>query len=320
MKKDLVFFVNTSEITAGTRGASLGPGAIMTAVRNKKLTLFNDNPVKYLKEHNYLLDKPTKYKYAKRIDGLVEVYKELNTEISDTLKLGNFPIVLAGDHGSAGGTIAGIKSAFPSKRLGVVWIDAHADMHTPYTTPSGNIHGMPLASALNEDNTPSANNEILGETKELWNKLKNIGGISPKISPQDLVFIAVRDTEEPENAMLDRLGIKNYTVAEVNEKGEKQVLSEIDQRLGECDLIYVSFDVDSMDPELTSHGTGTPVPNGLSIQQAENLLVGLAKLPKLSSIEFVEVNPCLDEKINKMGEVAADLLLKVTQNIKLNKE
>lgn len=315
MEKNLVFFVNTSEITAGTRGSSLGPGAIMTAIRNKELTLFSDKPVKYLKEHNYLLDKPTKYKHAKRIDGLVEVFKELNTEISETLKLGNFPIVLAGDHGSAGGTIAGIKSAFPSKRLGVVWIDAHADMHTPYTTPSGNIHGMPLATALNEDNTPSAHNEILGETGELWQELKNIGGIAPKILPQDLVFIAVRDTEEPENAMIDRLGVKNYTVAEVNQKGEEQVLIEIDQRLSDCDLIYVSFDVDSMDPEVTSHGTGTPVPNGLSVEQAQNLLVGLAKNPKLTSIEFVEVNPCLDEKVNKMGEVAAELLLKVTEHI-----
>ncbi len=318
MEKNIVFFINTSEITAGTRGASLGPGAIMTAIRNKELTLFSDNTVRYIKEHNYLLDKPTKYKYAKRIDGLVEVYKELNTEISEVLKLGDFPIVLAGDHGSAGGTIAGIKSAFPSKRLGVVWIDAHADMHTPYTTPSGNIHGMPLATALNEDNTPSANNEILGETGELWQELKNIGGIAPKILPQDLVFIAVRDTEEPENAMMERLGIKNYTVAEVNEKGESQVLNEIDQRLSDCDLIYVSFDVDSMDPEASSHGTGTPVPNGLSIEQAQNLLVGLAKHPKLTSIEFVEVNPCLDEKVNKMGEVAAELLLKVTDHIKLN--
>jgi arginase len=316
MQKELVFLINTSEITAGTRGASLGPGAIMTAVRKQENTLFGENQVKVLKEQNHLLDLPTKYKFAKRIDGLVEVYKELNIEVSSVLKEGKFPFVLAGDHGSAGGTIAAIKSTFPLKRLGVVWIDAHADMHTPYTTPSGNIHGMPLATALNEDNLPCKKNDILGETGELWQELKTIGGIAPKISPSDLVFIAVRDTEEQEDAMMNRLNIKNYKVEEVNQKGEETVLNEIFEKLNDCDLIYVSFDVDSMDPDVTSYGTGTPVKNGLSIEQASKLLKGLTSNEKTCCVEFVEVNPCLDEKRNKMGEVAADLVLELVEIIK----
>lgn len=316
MHKELVFIINTSEITAGTRGASLGPGAIMTAIRKQEKTLFGDHQVIVLKEQNHLLDLPTKYKFAKRIDGLVEVYKELNVEVSSVLKDGKFPFVLAGDHGSAGGTIAAIKSTYPDKRLGVVWIDAHADMHTPYTTPSGNIHGMPLATALNEDNVPCKKNEILGETGELWQELKNIGGIAPKINPEDLVFIAVRDTEEQEDAMMNRLNIKNFTVNEVTQKGEELVLSEIENKLSACDLIYVSFDVDSMDPDATSYGTGTPVKEGLSINQANNLLKGLAENKKTCCIEFVEVNPCLDEKRNKMGEVAADLVMELDEILK----
>ncbi len=316
MHKELVFIINTSEITAGTRGASLGPGAIMTAIRKQEKTLFGDHQVIVLKEQNHLLDLPTKYKFAKRIDGLVEVYKELNVEVSSVLKDGKFPFVLAGDHGSAGGTIAAIKSTYPDKRLGVVWIDAHADMHTPYTTPSGNIHGMPLATALNEDNVPCKKNEILGETGELWQELKNIGGIAPKINPEDLVFIAVRDTEEQEDAMMNRLNIKNFTVNEVTQKGEELVLSEIENKLSACDLIYVSFDVDSMDPDATSYGTGTPVKEGLSINQANNLLKGLAENKKTCCIEFVEVNPCLDEKRNKMGEVAADLVMDLVEILK----
>ena len=308
MKRDIVFLLNKSEITAGTRGSSLGPGAVMTAARKNNKMFFGDYPIEELKDQNYLLDKSTAYKFAKRIDGLVSVYEDLNQKVSSIIKSNKFPLVLAADHGSAGGTIAGIKSAYPDKRLGVVWIDAHADLHTPYTTPSGNIHGMPLATAINEDNLVCKINDIGEETTNLWNKLKNIGSISPKILPEDLVFIGVRDTEDQENDLINRLSIKNFTVDEVNKKGSSKIVTEIEEKLKECDIIYISFDVDSMDPTYTSHGTGTPVENGLTPREAEELLTAFAKNDKTVCIEFVEVNPCLDEKINKMAEVTAELV------------
>jgi len=308
MKRDIVFLINKSEITAGTRGASLGPGAVMTAARKNNKLFFGDFPVEEITDVNYLLDTTTTHKFAKRIDGLVTIYESLNEKISGILNSGKFPLVIAGDHGSAGGTIAGIKATFPNKRLGVVWIDAHADLHTPYTTPSGNIHGMPLATAINDDNLECKINDVATDTAVLWNRLKTIGEVSPKILPEDLVFIAVRDTEEQENAIMSRLNIKNYSVAEVKQKSVQSVVNEIDSKLKECDLIYISFDVDSMDPAFTSHGTGTPVDNGLTPKQAEEFLIAFAKNEKTACIEFVEVNPCLDEKINKMAEVTAELV------------
>lgn len=316
MNKEIVFLLNKSEITAGSRGASLGPEAIMTAARKKGSPVFGEHAVKKIKCVNELLDKPTSFEFAKRIDGLLQVYNELNSEVSTLLKNNQFPLVLAADHGSAGGTIAGIKSAFPDKRLGVVWIDAHADIHTPYTTPTGNIHGMPLATALNIDNLECQKNEVNTPTKELWRQLKNVGGIAPKITTEDLVYIAVRDTEEQEDALLERHHIKNYKVDEVRQKGVAQVINEIDEKLQNCDLLYISFDVDSMDPEMTSYGTGTPVINGLTPEEAKEILTSLVKKTKTVCLEIVEVNPCLDDKVNKMAEVTLDLIEAVTETLK----
>lgn len=308
MSKDIVLLINRSEITAGTRGASLGPDAIFTAARKHQKSFFVDYPIEEIKEVNYLLDRPTEYKFAKRIDGLLGVYNSLNDKVSSLLLNHKFPLVLAADHGSAGGTLAGIKSAFPSKRIGIVWIDAHADIHTPYTTPSGNIHGMPLATVLNEDNLPCKLNDLSEETIQYWEKLKHVGGIAPKALAEDVVYIAVRDTEEQENKIMERLQIKNYPVDEVRKKGVSSIIHEIETKLTDCDIIYVSFDVDSMDPDLTSHGTGTPVKNGLHPEEATEILTLLAKNEKTVCIEFVEVNPCLDEKVNKMAEVTMSLV------------
>jgi arginase len=304
MYKDITFLLNPSEITAGTRGASLGPFALITAARKNRSSLFGQSPVVCMKDCNSLLDKESTFNFAKNCDGLLTIFKELDTHISAIYKRNNFPFLLSGDHGSAGGTIAAIRNAFPNKRLGVVWIDAHGDIHSPYTTPSGNMHGMPLSTALNEDNLPCKVNDISIEEKELWDSLKNIHGISPKISPEDLVFVSVRDTEEQEDTVIERLRIKNYGVAEVRAKSASQVAVEILHKLEACDLIYISFDVDSMDPQVTSHGTGTPVDNGLFPDEAEIIMKRLLESQKVCCVEFVEINPCLDEKKNEMAEVA----------------
>ena len=304
MYKDITFLLNPSEITAGTRGASLGPFALITAARKNRSSLFGQSPVVCMKDCNSLLDKESTFNFAKNCDGLLTIFKELDTHISAIYKRNNFPFLLSGDHGSAGGTIAAIRNAFPNKRLGVVWIDAHGDIHSPYTTPSGNMHGMPLSTALNEDNLPCKVNDISIEEKELWDSLKNIHGISPKISPEDLVFVSVRDTEEQEDTVIERLRIKNYGVAEVRTKSASQVAVEILHKLEACDLIYISFDVDSMDPQVTSHGTGTPVDNGLFPDEAEIIMKRLLESQKVCCVEFVEINPCLDEKKNEMAEVA----------------
>lgn len=317
MDKDITFIINPSEITAGTRGASLGPYAVITEARKIKNQLFGKYPIQTLSDCNYLLDKDTKFQYAKNAEGLIQVYEAVSDALANVFDLNRFPFVFAGDHGSAGGTIAGIKKQFPEKRIGVVWIDAHGDIHSPYTTPSGNMHGMPVATALAEDNKENQRNTLSTEEKEIWDRLKNIHGICPKILPEDLVYIAVRDIEKEEVDLINRLNICSHSVSDVRNKGAVNIVEEIKSKFVDYDFIYISFDVDSMDPEFTSHGTGTPVENGLKPDEALQIIDALLKTDKVICLEFVEINPCLDEKKNKMAEVAFELAnTLITNNFK----
>jgi len=295
-----------SEIGAGTRGASLGVDAIKIAALDFMSSLFVNIPTEVIPDENSLLYEPVESPYAKRIKGVYTIYERVAQSVQETIKSGLFPIVLAGDHSSAGGTITGIKMANPKRRLGVVWIDAHADMHTPYTSPSGNMHGMPLASALGEDNLENKTHKIDNTTVEWWNKLKNIGKINPKILPEDLVFIALRDYEKEEEALLKKLNIKVIPISEVRKKGVENVVRQTLLHLNKCDDIYVSFDVDSLDSSI-SRGTGTPVSNGLKEREAEDLVASFMQNHKICCFEITEVNPTLDKE-NLMAEIAFNIL------------
>lgn len=315
MRKDITFLINSSEITAGTRGASLGPGAVITAARTLKKNFFGNYNMVYLKDNNNVLDASSDFQFAKNAVALLDVYERISSALGDVFTSNQFPFVLAGDHGSAGGTIAGIKKQFPDKRLGVVWIDAHGDIHSPYTTPSGNMHGMPLSTALNSDNLNSKVNSISNEEKLVWDALKELHGIVPKIHPEDLIFIGVRDLEEQEVSIIEELNIRNILVEEVRSKGTEIVVNEVLTHLNSCDLIYISFDVDSMDPDQTSYGTGTPVKNGLFPEEAETIMKGIIASNKVCCLEVVEVNPCLDDKKNKMAEITFGIVEKLVKKI-----
>jgi arginase len=206
--------------------------------------------------------------------------------------------------------------AHPSKRLGVVWIDAHGDLHTPYTTPTGNMHGMPLATALGEDNLECKSNDPHGDIVDYWNRLKNTGVEGPKLSAEDLVFIGVRDTEKQEDAIMERLNITNHKVESIRSEGTQAIIKKCLDKLSDCDMIYVSFDVDSMDPELSSYGTGTPVANGITPNEAYDFLTAFGEEEKLVCMEFVEVNPCLDNKQNRMAEITFELFEEAANSIK----
>jgi arginase len=161
---------------------------------------------------------------------------------------------------------------------------------------------MPIATALGVDNLESQRNNIDNITANSWNKLK-----SSALRQEDLVYMGVRDTEKEEDYLIQTLNIKNFTVEEIRSLGISKVISDISALLQSCDIIYVSFDVDSMDPDLTSYGTGTPVKGGFSPEEIKGILKGLLLFPKTIALELVEVNPCLDDK-NKMAEVALDIL------------
>ena len=318
MQRTIEIIINNSELTAGTRGSSLGPAAIMTAARKQENLFFGSIPRHKLPDFNHYLDRPVTTPFAKRIEGFSLVFEAVAQQTKMVLTDGKFPLIIAADHGSAAGTIAGIRIAQPEKRLGVVWIDAHGDLHSPYTTPSGNMHGMPLSLSLADDNCEISCNALDPLTQTTWENLKTYGGIIPKINGEDLVFIAVRDTEEEEDAIIARKNITNHTVAELRTVGVAETIRQVEEQLKDCDSIYVSFDVDSMDPELTSFGTGTPVGNGITPEEAKELLTLLARNPKTVCMEFVEVNPCLDNKVNAMAEITFSLIETVTEALNAN--
>lgn len=314
--KEIKLIKNRSDIGAGTRGSDLGIDAIEIAAINKNEDYFNLYAFEDLETENETIYNKVKNSFAKRIESVLNVCTRLSERVEQNLKKGCYPIVLSGDHSSALGTISGIKAAYPLKTLGVVWVDAHADVHSPYTSPSGNIHGMPLAAALSEDNLIFKTNEVSEGTASLWNKLKNIGVEGQKVAPDHIVYFGVRDTEEAEDGMIASNTIKNYTVDEVRYRGFKKCLDEAIQRLDSCDMIYVSFDVDSMDCDLISDGTGTPVPKGFDIEEVTYIIQTFVKTKKTVCFEVVEVNPTLDHKGNKMAEAAFEVLKATTSTIK----
>lgn len=305
-----------SEIGAGTRGASLGVDALKIAALDYMSSFFVNFPSERVETLNNLLYEPVASPYGKRAAGVLEICSRVAESVNATLKSGLFPVVLAGDHSSALGTVAGIKMAYPKRRLGVIWIDAHADMHTPYTTPSGNMHGMPLGAALGLDNKEGALHTPDKGTVEIWEKLKSLGGKEAKILSSDLVFIALRDYEKEEEELLKRLNIRIIPVSEVRKKGVEQVVRQTLLHLSACDDIYVSFDVDSLDSSI-SRGTGTPVSNGLKEREAEDMMAALMQNHKICCFEVTEVNPTLDKE-NLMAEIAFTILQRSVNVLLLN--
>lgn len=319
MDKIIKLIKNRSDIGAGTRGSDLGIDAIEIAAINQNSNYFNQFEFEDVKTHNQSIYDKNKSSFAKRIEHVVEQCTRVCTAVKENLESNYFPIVLSGDHSSALGTLSGIKAAYPEQSIGVFWIDAHADLHSPYTSPSGNIHGMPLAAALADDNLSSRNtNDVTAETKQHWENMKNIGYNGPKIAAENLIYFGVRDTEEEEDRQIEKLQIKNYKVEEVRYRGLQKCVAEALTKLAHCEVLYISFDVDSMDCDMISYGTGTPVPKGFDQHEIIAIINQIIQTKKVVCIEFVEINPLLDTKGNKMAETAFEVLETITLELVLD--
>ena len=305
-----------SEIGAGTRGASLGIDAVKIAALDFMSNFFVHFPSEKVETENKLLFEPIESPYAKRIKGVLTMYEKVSKAVADAMKNNFFPVVISGDHSTAGGVIAGIKLAKPKSKLGVIWMDAHADLHTPYTTPSGNMHGMPLAAAIGEDNEESKVHELDEKTKKQWDQLKQFGKISPKVLPEDVVFISLRDYEKEERFLIEKYDMKIVTTNEIRRKGAENVVRSVLRYLSDCTDIYVSFDVDCLDASI-SRGTGTPVSNGLREREAEDLVSKFMQNRKICCFEITEVNPTLDKE-NLMAEIAFNILQRSVNVLMMN--
>lgn len=315
MYTNIKIIKNRSDIGAGTRGSDMGIDAIEIAAINKGSEYFNSFPHLDVETHNESIYNKDRNTFAKRIGQVLQQCKNVAEAVKQTISKELFPMVLSGDHSSALGTISGIKTALPDIQLGVIWIDAHADIHSPYTSPSGNIHGMPLAAALSMDNLPDRINDIGGETLMYWENMKQIGNQGPKILPENLIYFGVRDTEAAEESLMERHHIKNFSVEEIRFLGLEQGVKKALNQLQHCDAIYISFDVDSMDCDLVSKGTGTPVSKGFDVLEILQIIELIIASGKVVCMEIVEINPLLDQKGNSMAEAAFEILEKSTLHI-----
>ena len=313
--KTIKLIKNRSDLGAGTRGSDMGIDAIEIAAINNDDDYFNSYPYEDIETVNETVYNKVKNSFAKRIGCVLEVCTRLSKSVNKSLNDNFFPIVLSGDHSSAVGSISGIKQAYPDKRLGVVWIDAHADIHSPFTSPSGNIHGMSLAAVLNDDNIDQRINNVFKETQSYWKQLKNIGVKGQKAKHEDVIYFGVRDAENPEWQIMEKNQMKNYMVDEMRYRGFDTCLQEAVEKLSDCDMIYISFDVDSMDCDLISKGTGTPVSKGFDHYEIIEIIKAFINTDKVECFEIVEVNPLLDTKGNVMAETAFEVLKATTEVI-----
>lgn len=316
LKKNIKFLNIASELGAGTRGAAKSFESLHKAAVKKGSYIFENHEIISVKDENNSLLKNINFPNAKRIKSIFAVLNRVAKTVKEELIKNNFPILISGDHSISIGTLAGIKTAFPKKKIGVIWIDAHADIHTPFTTPSGNMHGMPIAASLNLNNKTLKSNKPQKEVIHFWDKIKQIGDISPKIKPEHIAYIGLRETEVEERETIKKLNIKTISVDYVRKKGEVQTAVSILKYLEESDLIYISFDVDVLDKSL-SLGTGTPVSNGLFQKECESLIKELSKSRKLCCFEIVEINPTIDNKGNKMSEMSLEILHALIESLKI---
>ncbi|AZU59989.1 arginase [Neobacillus mesonae] len=225
----------------------------------------------------------------RNLDLVAEKNTLLAEKVDEVIQSGSFPLVLGGDHSIAIGTLAGVAKHY--KNLGVIWYDAHGDLNTSETSPSGNIHGMPLAVSV-------------GLGHEL---LTDIGGYSPKIRPEHVVIIGARSLDEGERILIKEKGIKVYTMHEIDRMGMAKVMEETIAYLKDkTDGVHLSLDLDGLDPS-ECPGVGTPVMGGISYRESHLAMEMLEEAKLITSAEFVEVNPILDEK-NKTASIAVGLM------------
>jgi arginase len=230
-------------------------------------------------------------KYLKEITATCTKHAEL---VLKTLESGKVPLALGGDHSVAAGTVAGVAEYYrrQKQKVGLIWIDAHSDINTPDSSPSGNVHGMPLAA-------------IMG----LWpSELANIFGFSPKVSPENCVLVGIRDVDAVEKENIRKAGVEVFTMRDIDERGMRAVMEETLHMATRGTAGYhVSLDMDWVDPE-DAPGVGTPVPGGATYREAHLAMEIMADDGHLLSFEIVEVNPVIDEH-NRTAELAVELAL-----------
>jgi arginase len=283
------------DLGAGRRGVDMGPSAIRLAGLRKSLeklghAVVDDGNLGVPSPESQELGDPA----ARYLALIYHVCNRLRLRVMRALASGHVPLVMGGDHSIAVGTIAGV-SEFHRQRgeeVGLIWVDAHADMNTPETSPSGNVHGMPLAC-------------VLGMGPQ---RLVELGGFQPKVDRRKVALIGLRNLDDREKDLVRRSGVNAYTMRDLDERGMRAVAAEAIERVSDGTAgFHLSFDLDGMDP-IDAPGVGTPVKGGINWREANLLMEMISDSGRMTSMEITELNPILDVR-NETGKVAVEMAL-----------
>jgi len=283
------------DLGASRRGVDMGPSALRVAGLQARIKTLGHQvedigniPVKQAEEQHY------GEKRAKYLAEISDTCKELAATVQKSLEEGFTPLVLGGDHSIAVGTMSGVAAHYhkDKKQVGYVWLDAHGDMNTPETSPSGNVHGMPLASVMGYG--PAELVELLG--------------FKPKVEPQNLVIVGVRDLDSQQKTLVKKSGVHVFTMRDIDERGMREVMSEtLKFATDDTGGIAVSLDMDFVDP-MDAPGVGTPVRGGVTYREAHLAMEMIADSEAMASLEVVEINPVIDEH-NRTALLGVELAL-----------
>ncbi len=285
------------DLGADRRGVDMGPTALRIAGLVTKLEemgyqVNDQGDIKIKSKEIQAITNPK----LKFLDEIVSASLSLAKRTEASLAKGHFPMCIGGDHSIAIGSIAGIASHCQKvgKRLGVIWIDAHSDMNVEETTPSGNIHGMPMSASLGLGN----------------HQLTGLLDIFPKVKPENCAQIAIRSVDELEKKLILKVDLPVYTMADIDKRGAYNVIDEVLTNMKDrVDHIHVSFDIDSLDPSVAM-GVGTLVSGGLTYREAHLIMETIAERGGMGSMDIAEINPILDHK-NESAEIAAEIAASV---------
>lgn len=287
------------DLGAGRRGVDMGPSALRLAGLNARLHLLG-----YQAEDLGNLSvaqqesTPSGPQNAKYLSQIAKTCANLASMVEEVLTADKFPLVLGGDHSVAVGTVAGVSRAFrqrphrPAEKVGLIWIDAHADMNTPESSPSGNVHGMPLACCVGRGPR----------------ELTNIFDYAPKVDGRNVVLIGIRDVDLTERAVVRESGVTAFTMRDIDERGLRNVMEQaIELANNGTAGFHLSLDMDSVDPD-EAPGVGTPVRGGMTYREAHLAMETICDCSRMVSMEIVEVNPVLDEA-NRTALLGVELVM-----------
>ena len=283
------------DLGQGRRGVDMGPSALRVASLNARLKALGYD-VEDL--GNIAVEQaeaaPAGDRHAKFLPQIADACDQLATRVHSALSRDRLPVVLGGDHSVAIGTVTGVARYYRERgqRIGLIWLDAHADMNTPDTSPSGNIHGMPLACIAGLG--PGA--------------LVDLGGFRPKVAPENIVIVGLRDVDLTERPQVRDSGVRVFTMRDIDERGLRSVMEEA-TRLASAGTagFHVSLDMDFVDPQ-HAPGVGTAVRGGVTYREAHLAMEMICDSRNVTSLEVVEVNPVLDEA-NRTADLAVELIM-----------